>query len=120
VCVEEAAAGDLLDAMQAALYLRQNPALRIVVLEGPGHDIEIALLDLMRIKEAWAYGLYDCDNSCTFLVEVGVGGRGIVLMDSSVIAICITFIVFFHISLAMKYYLLLQRYILISPFIIPI
>lgn len=87
VCVEEAAAGDLLDAMQAALYLRQNPALRVVVLEGPGHDVEIALLDLMRIKEAWADGLYDCDNPCAFLIEVGVSGRGVVLMDTSVIAI---------------------------------
>ena len=64
MCVEEAAAGDLLDAMKASLHLRQNPALRVVVLGPPGHNIEIALCDLVRIKEARADGLHHGDDLC--------------------------------------------------------
>ena len=58
MCVEEAAAGDLLDAMKATLHPSQYPALRVVVLGRPGHDIEIALRDLVCIKEARADGLH--------------------------------------------------------------
>ena len=54
ICLEEAAAAVLLDAIQASLHLRQNPPLRVVVLGASGHDIEIALRDLVCIKEAQA------------------------------------------------------------------
>jgi hypothetical protein len=37
--------------MQASLHLCQNTALRLIVLEAPGHDIKIALLDLVSIKK---------------------------------------------------------------------
>jgi hypothetical protein len=48
--------------VQASLHLCQNPALRLVVLEVPNHNIEIALLDLVSIKKVQADGVLESDD----------------------------------------------------------
>ena len=51
-------------------HLRQDPALGVVVLGGPRHDVKITPRVFMGIKETVV--LHDCHDPSTLLIKTGV------------------------------------------------